>query len=128
MVPRTIHTQDTYMPWISFCNNDDSIILEMKKLETCHHCGEEKEDCYHGFITICIPVPEMEAKIDKWGREDWWKNLERTDLTPEQMEELDQICSYDQALSTVGRGVQCDDCGRKEAELYEKYYPKSLES
>lgn len=29
---------------------------------------------------------------------------------------------------TSRRGVQCDDCGKKEAELYEKYYPKSLES
>lgn len=94
------------------------------KLERCHHCGEEKENCFHGFITMCLPVPEMEAKIDKWGRKDWWKNLERTDLTPEQMEELDQICSYDQALGTVGRGVQCDDCAKKEAELYDRYYPR----
>lgn len=98
------------------------------KLETCHHCGEQKENCYHGLITLTIPYPDWEAKIDKWGRKNWWENLERTDLTPEQMEELDHICSYDQALNTVGRGVQCDDCGRKEAELYEKYYPRSLES
>jgi hypothetical protein len=34
------------------------------------------------------------------------------------------MCSYDQALSTVGRGVQCEDCGKKEGELYEKYYPR----
>ena len=95
------------------------------KLEKCQHCGEEKENCYHGFIAICIPVPEMEAKIDKWGRKDWWENLERTDITPEQMEELDQICFYDQALNTVGRGVQCDECAIKENELYEKYYPKT---
>jgi hypothetical protein len=94
------------------------------KLETCHHCGEQKENCYHGFIAMTMPHPDWEAKIDKWGRKDWWKNLERTDLTPEQMEELDHIGSYDQALNTVGRGVQCDDCGRKEAELYEKYYPR----
>jgi DNA-directed RNA polymerase subunit M/transcription elongation factor TFIIS len=116
------------MSWISFCNNDGSIILEMKKLETCHHCGEEKENCYHGFITMCIPVPEMEAMIDKWGRKDWWNNLEREDLTEEEMKELDNLSMYDQMLSTVGRGVQCEDCGKKEAELYEKYYPKSLES
>ena len=95
------------------------------KLERCHHCGEEKENCYHGFIALTIPHPDWEAKIDKWGRKDWWENLERTDLTPEQMEELDQISCYDQALSTVGRGVQCDDCGKKESELYEKYYPKT---
>jgi hypothetical protein len=94
------------------------------KLETCHHCGEQKENCYHGFIAMTMPHPDWEAKLEKWGRKNWWKNLERTDLTPEQMEELDHICSYDQALNTVGRGVQCDDCGRKEAELYEKYYPR----
>jgi hypothetical protein len=98
------------------------------KLETCHHCGKQKENYYHGFIALTIPHPKMEAKIDKWGRKDWWKNLERTDLTEEEMKELDNLSSYDQLLNTVGRGVQCDDCGRKEAELYEKYYPKSLES
>jgi hypothetical protein len=170
------------MSWVSFLYNDDSIILEMNKLETCHHCGKQKENCYHGFIALTIPHPDWEAKIEKWNLIDayknyinnpaykaesvadlmssqagqlvkcptqeefinkiktdnefskkwctktWWKQLERTDLTPEQMEELDHICSYDQALNTVGRGVQCDDCGKKEAELYEKYYPKSLES
>jgi len=108
--------------------NDDSIILEMKKLETCHHCGELKENCYHGFISLTIPHPKMEELKDKWGGGDWWKNLDRDDLTPEQTEELDKLASYDQALSTVGRGVQCEDCGIKEAELYEKYYPRSLES
>lgn len=99
----------------------------MKKLETCHHCGEQKEDCYHGYISLLIPLPRIEEMIDKWGRKDWFKNLERTDLTEEEMEELDGIATYDQLLNTVGKGIQCDDCGKKEAELYEKYYPKSLE-
>jgi hypothetical protein len=138
------------------------------KLEKCQHCGEQKEDCYHGFISMCLPIPEAEEKIEKWNLIDayknfekqcipgtgkkmsqeefnnktktdpeflkqwytktWWKNLERTDITPEEMIELDNLSSYDQMLNTVGRGVQCDDCGRKEAELYEKYYPKNLES
>ena len=49
-------------------------------------------------------------------------------LIDEESKELDQLATYDQLLNTVGKGVQCDDCGRKEAELYEKYYPKSLES
>jgi hypothetical protein len=157
--------------------------LEMSKLETCHHCGEEKENCYHGYIAMTIPIPEAEEKIEKWNlinayrnyceesktkeiwNEDgtmtaispvshytflvqeefinnvktdpefskkwytktWWKNLERTDLNEEEFYELDSIATYDQLLNTVGRGVQCDDCGKKEAELYEKYYPKSLE-
>ena len=100
----------------------------MKNLETCHHCGEEKEDCYHGFIAMCLPIPEAEAKIEKWGRKDWWKNLERIDLTQDEMLELDNLSYYDQLLNTVGKGVQCNDCGKKEAELYKKYYPENLES
>jgi hypothetical protein len=144
----------------------------MNKLEKCHHCGEEKENCYHGYIAMCIPIPEAEAMIEKWNLIDafytysqtivsedlwmlvaidwpstqeefnnkiklnsefskkwftknWWKNLEREDLTEEEMKELDDLTTYDQLLNTVGRGVQCDDCGRKEAELYEIYYPRS---
>ena len=107
----------------------DNVVIECKnenKLETCHHCGKQKQNCYHGFIALTIPHPKMEEKIEKWGRSNWWENLERTDLTSEQIKELDDICSYDQALNTIGRGIQCDDCGRKEAELYEKYYPKHL--
>ena len=100
----------------------------MKNLETCHHCGEQKEDCYHGFISMCLPIPETEEKIEKWGRKEWWKNLERTDLTDEEIKELDNLTTYDQLLNTVGKGVQCNDCGKKETELYEKYYPENLES
>jgi hypothetical protein len=104
--------------------NVNTIILEINKLQKCQHCGEEKENCFHGFITMCIPVPEMEEKINRWGRENWFENLERTNLTEEESKELDQICFYDQMLNTVGRGVQCDDCGKKEAELYDRYYPR----
>jgi hypothetical protein len=140
----------------------------MSKLEICHHCGEQKENCYHGYIAMCIPIPEAEAQIEKWNlinayknfekqcvkgtgkkmtqeefsnyiitnpefskqwyTKDWWKQLERTDLTEEESKELDDLATYDQLLNTVGRGVQCDVCGKKEAELYEKYYPKNLES
>ena len=156
------------MPRVSTLHHGYTIILEMKKLETCHHCGEQKENCYHGYIAMCMPIPEAEAQIEKWNLIDayksfekqcvkgtgkkmtqeefnnfikinpefskqwftnkWFNNLERTDLTEEEMEELDKLSSYDQMLNTVGRGVQCDDCGKKEAELYQKYYPKHLES
>ena len=98
------------------------------KLETCHHCGEEKENCYHGFIPLLIPIPRIEEMIDRWGREDWFKNLEREDLTEEEIKELDNLATYDQLLNTIARGFQCDDCGRREAELYEKYYPRNLQS
>jgi hypothetical protein len=113
---------------ISLLYHDDSIILEMSKLARCHHCGEEKENCYHGYIAMTIPTPEAEAQKEKWGGKDWWKNLEREDLTPQEFKELDRLNLYDQLLNTVGKGVQCNDCAKKEAELYEKYYPRSLES
>ena len=64
----------------------------------------------------------------KWSTKNWWKNLERTDLTYEEAKELDDLCSYDQFLNTVGRGIQCNDCGKLEAELYEKYYPEQYKS
>jgi len=107
--------------------NVSTNILEMKKLETCHHCGEEKEDCYHGFISMTLPIPEAEALIDKWGRGTWWENLERTDLTEDQMKELDSLSYYDQLLNTVGRGIQCDDCALKEAEFGKKKYGTDLD-
>lgn len=171
------------MSWTGFLYNDDSTILEImeSKLETCHHCGEEKENCYHGYIAMTIPIPEAEAKIEKWNLIDayknyqkemlyhpeenwldngvgeksyrqltqeefnnkikidsefskkwytktWWKGFERIDITEKERKEMDDLAAYDQLLNTVGRGVQCGDCGRKEAELYKKYYSKSLES
>ena len=93
--------------------------------EKCHHCGKEKENCYHGFIAMTIPIPEAEALIDKWGRDNWWSNLERTDLTEEDYKELESLATYDQLLNTVGRGIQCNECAIKEEELYKKYYPQN---
>jgi hypothetical protein len=62
----------------------------------------------------------------KWFTRTWWKGFERADLNEKDRKEMDDLATYDQLLNTVGRGVQCDDCAKKEAELYEKYYPKSL--
>lgn len=96
----------------------------LDNVETCHHCGKQKTNCYHGFISMAIPIPEYEEKINKWGRDNWWENLERTDLTEDETKELSSLALYDQALNTVGRGIQCDDCCKKEIELYNQYYPE----
>jgi hypothetical protein len=95
--------------------------------QKCHHCGEEKENCYNGFIAMTLPIPEFEEQLEKLGRSDWWKRLEEiTDIESDEFKKLDNLGMYDQLLNTVGRGVQCDDCAIKEEELYNKYYPKKL--
>lgn len=94
--------------------------------QTCHHCGEEKEDCYNGFIAMTIPIPEAEEDLERLGRNDWWKRLEEiTDTESDEFKKLDDLNQYFQLLNTVGRGVQCNDCAIKEEELYNKYYPKT---
>lgn len=94
--------------------------------QTCHHCGEEKENCYNGYIAMTLPIPEFEEKIEKLGRNSWWERMEFvTDPESEEFKELDNLNMYDQLLNTVGKGVQCDDCAIKEQELYNKYYPKT---
>lgn len=46
--------------------------------------------------------------------------MDTTDIAPKELKELYQLPAYDQLLNTGGRGAQCDDCGKKETELYEK--------
>ena len=90
----------------------------------CQFCGNgfKSEELYYGFQAMTMPVPEIEKKKEKWG-EEWWKNLERNDLTEEESQELDQLSSYDQALNTISRGYVCYPCLEKENELLNKYYP-----
>ena len=94
--------------------------------QKCHFCGEQKENCFSGFTAMILPNESMEAKIDRWGRMDWWINFERTDLTEEESEELNHLSLYDQALNTVGKGVMCPDCMKEEDRLYKKYYPHMI--
>ena len=99
--------------------------MDYSNKQTCHHCGEEKENCYNGYIVMTLPIPEFEEKIKKLGRNSWWERMEFvTDPESEEFKELDNLNMYDQLLNTVGKGVQCDDCAIKEQELYNKYYPK----
>ncbi len=74
------------------------------KIDRCQHCGEDKTDCYYGFIAMTIPIPEAEALIDKWGRDNWWENLERTDITEDEFKELDGLTMYDQLLMVTLNG------------------------
>ena len=92
----------------------------------CQFCGDEFEekDLYYGFQAMAMPHPETEEKKKKWGQE-WWKHLERTDLTEEESKELDRVSFYDQLLNTVGRAFACHPCLEQEDKLLNKYYPQN---
>ena len=93
-------------------------------MKTCQFCGKEAEDGYSGYLAMCMPSPEAEEK-KKQFEGDWWKHLERTDLTKEEDIILEELSLYDQLLSTIGKGFACLPCLEKEDELLQKYYPKS---
>lgn len=94
----------------------------------CQFCGNEfeTEELYAGYLSMTMPNPEMENKKEKWGQE-FWKHLERTDLTETEAEELDQLSFYDQMLNTVGRGFACQPCLEQEDKLLNEYYPQPNE-
>jgi hypothetical protein len=71
---------------------------------------------------MILPEPLLEEKIDKLGRNNWWKLLEKIDMSEELEKELEELTYYDQLLNTVGRGVICSKCSTKENELLNKYY------
>lgn len=96
----------------------------MSETTKCQYCKKQAptNEMFHGHMAMIIPNPSYEAKIDKWGRKDWFKNLERNDLSKKEKVELEDMCLYDQLLNTIGRGSACKECDKKENELYKKYY------
>ena len=62
--------------------------------QKCQYCGSDK-DLFFGFVSLAIPDEKMEAKKQKYGIE-WWKAMERTDLSEEEDKELDQLNSKEQ--------------------------------
>ena len=76
-------------------------------------------------LAHCYKVnSDFREKIDKLGRDDWWKKVDWDNPT-EVDKELDELSFYDQLLNTVGRGYACKPCLKKEDKLHKKYYAKS---
>ncbi len=91
-------------------------------MNKCQFCSKETNLPW-SYVAM-TPIQEyLEKKIDKLGRNDWFKKLE--DPTTPQSELLTELALYDQALNTVGRGIVCEECIIKDDELYEKYYGRN---
>jgi len=89
-------------------------------MNKCQYCSKET-DLPRMHLAMALPIKEMEEKINKLGRDDWFKNVD-WDKPPK---ELDELSFYDQLLNTVGRGYSCKPCLEEGDKLYEKYYGKS---
>lgn len=86
-------------------------------MNKCQYCSEET-DLPWMYLAMTLPIEEMEEKINKLGRNDWWKNVD----WDKPSKELEKLSFYDQLLNTVGRGYACKPCLEKEDELMKKYY------
>ena len=92
-----------------------------KTINKCYWCSSEGEDYFIGYIAMSPPIESMELLKETYGGEKWYKWLERDDLTKDDYINMDKLSAYDQMLNTVGKGVLCPDCLRKEDELLKKY-------
>lgn len=93
-------------------------------MNKCHFCSKETNLPW-SYISMCPIQEHLEKKIDKLGRNDWWKKLEDPTTSKAELKRLDELAFYDQLLNTVGRGILCEDCIEKDDKLYEKYYGKN---
>ena len=89
-------------------------------MNKCQYCSKET-DLPWMYLSMTLPVEVMEEKIDKLGRNDWWKKVDWDNPS----KEADELSFYDQLLNTVGRGYACKPCLKKEDKLHKKYYVKS---
>ena len=91
----------------------------MKK-NKCQFCGNKTDlpMMYHAMTPI---DEDYEKKINKLGRDTWWKDADWDQPT----EELDDIAFYDQLINTVGKGIVCKPCIERDDKLHEKYYGKN---
>ena len=89
-----------------------------KETNKCDWCGG-KTNMPNNFVAMGPIQPKMEEKIqeaiNKYGNE-WWVGLEKDN--PKLM---DKLASYDQLVSTVGRGFVCAKCLNKDAINWNKY-------
>jgi len=90
-------------------------------MNKCQYCSKETDLPW--MYLAMTPIQEnLEKKIDKLGRNDWFKKLEDPTIPDYELKELDELSFYDQLLNTVGRGYACKSCLEKDDELYGKYY------
>ena len=88
-------------------------------MSKCDWCGAEttNKECYTAMSPL---IEKYEVLIREWDKiygQFWYDNVDG------EIDEkvLNDVLTYDQATSTVGRGIICNSCHEKDEIVYQKY-------
>ena len=86
-------------------------------MNKCDWCGAEttNKECYTAMSPLIEKYEVLIREWDKMYGQFWYDSKEIDEKI------LADVMTYDQANSTVGRGIICDDCHEKDEIIYQKY-------
>ena len=86
-------------------------------MNKCDWCGAEttNKECYTAMSPLIEKYEVLIREWDKMYGQFWYDSKEIDEKI------LADVMTYDQATSTVGRGIICDDCHEKDEIIYQKY-------
>jgi hypothetical protein len=88
-------------------------------MNKCDWCGAEttNKECYTAMSPL---IEKYEVLIREWDKMygQFWYDNPKGDIDEKI---LADVITYDQATSTVGRGIICDGCHEKDEIIYQKY-------
>ena len=88
-------------------------------MNKCDWCGSttKNQECY---VAMSPLIEKYEKLIKEWDKKygQFWYNEAEKKVGKKI---FDDVMTYDQATNTVGRGVICNDCHKKDEMIYQKY-------
>ena len=89
----------------------------LNKNRECYWCGEltDMPYTYHAMGPLSEKYELIIQDFKKKYGKNWWDSKE---IEPKL---LDEVSFYDQATSTVSKGIVCADCLDKDDEVYQKF-------
>jgi len=88
-------------------------------MNKCDWCSAEttNKECYTAMSPLIEKYEVLIREWDKMYGQFWYDNVDGK--IDEKI--LDEVMLYDQATSTVGKGIVCNDCHEKDEIIYQKY-------
>ena len=86
-------------------------------MNNCHWCNKstKNKSCFVAMSPLNERYEILIQEFDKKYGQFWYDSKEIDEKL------LNEVDFYDQAISTVGRGIICNDCHEKDEMLYQKY-------